>query len=233
MAGEAFRSGITDVICTPHLRDPGEDTAFRARPAMEALRRALDQQGIGLRLHPGFELTFPFLVAARGEDLTPYTMGNGTSYLLVEVPHEGWPPFARELLIELVESEYIPVLAHPERNERIQRDPQLLSSLLQVGAVAQGTVASLVGHFGKRSRRTLLWLMEQGEISLIGTDAHYHRAGAWDFAALKALRDPGHEGLGLLTTLNPRLLLEARPLLPGPRVADGPGPLAALRRLFG
>jgi protein-tyrosine phosphatase len=233
MAGEAFRSGITDVICTPHLRDPGEDTAVRARPAMEALRRALDQEGIGLRLHPGFELTFPFLVATRGEDLGPYTLGYGTSYVLVEVPHEGWPPFAGEQLADLVEREYIPVLAHPERNERIQRDPELLHSLLRTGAVAQGTVASLVGHFGKRSRQTLLRLMAEGAISLIGTDAHFRRAGAWDFEAAKALRDPGDEGVGLLTTLNPRLLLEARPLLPGPRVPYGGGPMASLRRLFG
>lgn len=231
MAREAALHGVTDVICTPHLRAPEDVAAAQAPSALERFQADLAAAHIQLRLHLGFELTFSFLAEMQGRDLSPYVMGSRGRYLLVEVPHAGWPAFARDLLFDLRVRGFLPVLAHPERNDRIQRDPGLLPSLLALGAVAQGTLPSLTGHFGRASRRTLLAMLSAGQVSLLATDAHHYRKDTWSFQAAGALK--GWEMAGpVLTEENPALLLRGAPLLPAPRLPASVGPFGSLRRLF-
>ncbi len=231
MAREAALRGITDVVCTPHLRAAEDDVAARAPGALAHFREDLAAAGIPLRLHLGFELTFSFLAEMQGEDLSPFVMGTQGRYVLVEVPHAGWPAFARDLLFDLRVRGFVPVLAHPERNDRIQRDPSLLVSLLALGAVAQGTLASLTGHFGRTSRRTLLAMLSAGQISLLATDAHHYRGDTWSFEGAGALK--GWETAGpVLTDENPALLLRGAPLSDGPRLPVQGGAFGPLRRFF-
>ena len=231
MAREAALHGITDVICTPHLRSADDASAAHAPGALGRFQTDLAAAGIPLHLHLGFELTFSFLAEMQGQDLTPYVMGSQGRYLLVEVPHSGWPAFARDLLFDLRVRGFLPVLAHPERNDRIQHDPGLLPSLLALGAVAQGTLPSLAGHFGRSSRRTLLAMLSAGQISLLATDAHHYRGDTWTFRQAVALR--GWEMAGpVLTDENPALLLRGAPLLPGPLLPVQGGAFGSLRRFF-
>lgn len=232
MAREAVRSGITDVVCTPHLRDPNDPVATQAPEALEQLRAALATHDIPLRLHLGYEVTFPFLIAMQGQDLYRFTLGD-SQYLLVEVPHAGWPAFARDLVFELQLKRLVPVLAHPERNDRIQRDPQLLGSLLQLGAVAQGTVSSFNRHFGASARRTLLKMLSAGQISLLATDAHHYRSDTWSFDQGGALTGWDPEAVAVLTQENPGRLLQGLQLRPAPRVVVDQGLRGSIRRLFG
>lgn len=231
MARAAARAGTTDVICTPHLRDPDDAVVAEALPALRGLEAELALQHIPLRLHLGYEVTFPFLIAMQGQDLYRFTLA-GTDCLLVEVPHVGWPAFARDAVFELRLQGLVPVLAHPERNHRVQREPGLLTSLLQLGAVAQGTVSSLNGYFGSGSRRTLMRMLAAGQLSLLATDAHYYRRDTWCFDPRGATADWEPEALDLLVRENPRRLLEGQPLRPGPRLTVAQGFRGFLKRSF-
>ena len=98
--------------------------------------------------------------------------------LIIEMPYDGWLPRADEALFRLRLAGFLPVLAHPERSDRLQRRPEVLDGLLRQGAVAQGTVASLPGDL-VASRRALLGCVSHGDLALLATDAHHSRPRAW------------------------------------------------------
>lgn len=209
MAREAVEGGVRGIVCTPHLREPGGRVATEAPAAVEALQVALAREGIPLKLHVGFELSFSCVNELGMDELDDYTLGRGSRYLLLEMPHDHWPALGDQTIHRLRVNDWIPVLAHPERNPRLQSAPQLLGSLLALGAVAQGTTASLSGLFGRSVQRALLRQLSRGEIALFASDAHYRRRATWNLAESRSalLRHlPGIDA-DLLLSRNPAALL--------------------------
>ena len=220
MAREAVRQGVTEVVCTPHLTDPGGSMVEDAAEATAELVEALRVAGIDLVVHQGFEIDFYVALSATPAELEPFAVGPARKALIIEMPYDGWLPRAEEALFRLRLAGFLPVLAHPERSDRLQRRPEVLDALLRQGAVAQGTVPSLLGDFGVAGRRALLRLVSRGDLALLATDAHYSRPRAWGFEEAcreMARRAPAADTDGLLY-LNPRSLLEGTPLTPAPPV---------------
>ena len=230
MAREASRTGMSDVVCTPHLRDAHLLADGQATRALGLLADALRREHVPLHLHLGYELEFSFVVGVSPESLRNFAFGAQSQALLIEVPHQGWPAYASDLLFRLRMQGFTPILAHPERNDRFQRDPSLLPQLIASGAVAQGTCASLVGLFGTGAARTLRRHLEAGDIALLATDAHHDRSDTWSFVpALRRLAEQSpHIDIDLLVRENPRRLLAGETLVRPEPVAARPG---AFRRL--
>jgi protein-tyrosine phosphatase len=209
MAAEAAAVGTTVVVCTPHLREL--DLAFveRAREEIGSLRNALVEAGIGLDLLLGFEVGLDVVATAGSSELEPLLIEGSAGALLIEVPHWGWPIYALETVFRLRTEGLLPVLAHPERNDRIQRSPELLTKCLEAGAVAQGTAASLNGDFGRASKQAFYRQLSRGEMSLIASDAHAHRRSSWTLAPVAAAlrgRIPADD-LDMLVRVNPGIVL--------------------------
>lgn len=220
LAREAAAAGVREIICTPHLRQPDDPSASRAADVLLEVQAALDTDGIPIRLHLGYEIAFSFAAALDRDELARFTMGAMSSAILVEIPHEGWPPMAQEAVHRWRLNGFLPVLAHPERCNRAQRDPLLVESLLRLGAVAQGTIPSLMGTFGPDSRRLLLRLLAGGALSLLASDTHYGRTGVRDLwtGAQQVLRYAPGADIRVLTTDNPARLLRGESLLALPPV---------------
>lgn len=227
MARAAFASGIREIVCTPHLDDPDSSVVWRAGEALADLRAQLEKEGIGLRLRLGFELRANVAVFSSLQDLAPLTIEGSGGAILVEVPHNGWPSRLEETIFQMRTNGFTPILAHPERNDRIQKDPELLVRCIAAGGVAQATAASLGGDFGRRTQRAFLRHLAQGHVSLIGTDAHHFRRPSWSFAEVLGVinkRVPGLES-DLLVEDNPARLLRGESLLPVEDVAvEAPAP---------
>jgi protein-tyrosine phosphatase len=226
MARHAVDTGVRAVVCTPHLREPGERAAAAAAPALRGLRGALDEERLPLELYLGYELSFSFVNSVSPAELEKYCLGgSATRHLLLEVPHDHWPALADQVVHRLRLHGLTPVLAHPERNPRMQADPRLLARLLDLGAVAQGTVASLLGLFGRSAHRCLIQQLSRGEVSLLASDAHYRRRGTWSLADVADGLEqqlPGID-LDLLIARNPAALLQGGPLEPARPVATRGG----------
>ncbi len=192
--------GFTRVVATPHLRlesgqEPGLHGARGVRGAGsgggaggelgalgEEIRRrtlvlneALQDKGIALEIVPGAELMFrPRLVEALEQQGFFPTLGE-SRYLLLELSlYQPLPPRFQEDLFLLQTRGYRPVLAHPERNLCFLQNPGLLYELARQGLLFQLTLASLTGHLGSDSRRLALALVQQGQATFAGTDAHHH-----------------------------------------------------------
>jgi protein-tyrosine phosphatase len=223
MAREAAASGITTVVCTPHLPEYHKGDVLHAREVIGQVRAELATAGIDLQLLLGFEVDLSVAITAEVEELEDMAIESSDRAILLEMPYTGWPVYIEETIYRLSLGGFIPVLAHPERNDRVQKSSDLLVGCLKAGAVAQATAGSLGGEFGRAAVRTFHRLFSEGAISLVGSDAHAHRTAGWTlapvFAALADTMTP--DELTTLTETNPRELLAGK--LPRPVVPTAAG----------
>jgi protein-tyrosine phosphatase len=64
-------------------------------------------------------------------------------------------------------------LAHPERIEAFQQEPELLMRFVEGGMLSQVTAGSIVGHFGGRVKRFTNSLLRRGLVHVIASDTHF------------------------------------------------------------
>ena len=172
MARAAVAGGTTVMLATPHRRDVTEDFSIAyLRELFEKMVDELDVQGIGLTLTLGMEnhldAELPEALA-RGEALTM----NGTRYALVELPFFGHPDWVEPALADIQESGFTPVLAHPERIEMLQHDPDLLRMFVERGILTQVTAGSVTGQWGDEVKRLTHDLLRRGLVHILASDTH-------------------------------------------------------------
>lgn len=92
-------------------------------------------------------------------------------YLLMELPHEQILPMGR-LLYRLHCQGVTGILSHPERNQDLQDNPELLRPWVQQGCLIQVTAGSITGEFGREAQRVSRWLFAENMVHLVATDAH-------------------------------------------------------------
>jgi tyrosine-protein phosphatase YwqE len=63
-------------------------------------------------------------------------------------------PGTRDVLFQLFLNGITPVLAHPERNLALQRNPDILSDLVTMGCLVQLTAMSITGELGHEAMVT-------------------------------------------------------------------------------
>lgn len=215
MARAAAESGTDTVVCTPHLQDLLPGDVERTHEVAGQVRSALSAAGIGLRLLTGFEIDLSVAATSSRQEMQQLAIVGSQGAVVLEMPYRGWPRYLDETLFRLRTWGMTPVLAHPERNDRVQKSPETLDACIKAGAVVQATVASLTGEFGKRPERTFRKLLAAGKVSLLASDAHAYRNDGWTLApTVERLRAAvGDEAVNLLVEENPRRLLAGEPLL--------------------
>jgi protein-tyrosine phosphatase len=172
MARMAVADGISVIVATPHqLGSFSHNDAPTIRVAVEQLQARLESERIPLRVLPGADVRIEADLVARlgrGEVLT---LADNGHYVLLELPHEMYFPLGR-LLAELSSAGYQGILSHPERNEGILADPDVLAPLVAQGCLLQITADSLRGAFGTRSKQLSEKLVDRGLVHFVSTDAH-------------------------------------------------------------
>lgn len=166
MAKIAVKDGITGIIATPHISDSFLDAEEIARRTKE-LNQALKQEGIPLTIYPGAELPSHYDLAVWGD----YTLNNG-KYILIEFPHSHFPSVGARLLEEGINQSFWPIIAHPERNPGVMRNPNLLEPLIKMGVKIQITAESIVGTFGPAIQQCAHYLLRRNLVHFIATDGH-------------------------------------------------------------
>ncbi len=195
VARAAVVAGVTRLVATPHYLEGRYHNGRAAVLAVVAeLRERLAEAGLSLEVLPGCEAhaspRLPELVRA-GEVLTVDDAGR---YLLAEFPHLGVPPWADGMLFELQLAGVTPIIAHPERNRAIQREPEILRRWVERGMLVQLDAGSLTGAYGEAAQKTARRLLSLRLCHLGGSDCH-RPAQAGFFAALAGLRAELPEGL--------------------------------------
>jgi len=139
----------------------------------EELNARLAEASVGLRVVAGGEVDALWGQAASDDELRLASYGQRGGDLLLETPYGPLPDGFEELLFRLGLRGFRVLLAHPERNPTLQREPERLAEMVGRGALVQVTALSLArSDRGSRSRRLALDLVERGHAHVIASDSH-------------------------------------------------------------
>ena len=207
--------GVRHVACTPHVKAAAfprvHPEEIAARTA--GLQRAIEAEGLRVRLHAGGEVAHEDALALPPPALELVAQGpRGGRWILLESPFGGFGDDFVEAAERLTGLGYGLLLAHPERAAGVLGEGrERIEALRAAGALLQVNVCSLLGQHGLAVQEAAAALVRSGTAFCLASDGHpgtrehtlqlgFHlllRAGA---SSAQAWR---------LTQANPRFLLRS------------------------
>ncbi len=185
LAKALVEDGVTHVVATPHVF-PGRYDNKRSTIAVEyaRFRGRLDELAIPLSTSFAGEVrltpeVLDWLVMGELPFLAGEAVHQGApKAILLEMPDSQVPLGADRFCEVLVKQGITPVIAHPERNRGIVERPEQIRRFVEAGCQLQLTAASVIGQFGSRAHSTALFLLDQGWVQMVASDAHNLRGRA-------------------------------------------------------
>lgn len=233
----AADEGIETIVATPHvLRGHWvNDSRALLEERLEELRAAI---GDSPRLLLGSEYFFAHdmnEVLQSGKGIVPLA---GSRMILVEFDSHNVPPMIEQPFYRAQLDGWTPLIAHPERNAVFQARPQLLESLVRLGAKVQVTAGSFLGDFGEEARAAAHEYLRRSIVHVIATDAHnLKRRPPRARESRRVIAEiAGEDVAQALFVDNPRAIIEGRGLVYDPDLpytsTSQAGFLDRVRRLF-
>ena len=175
MARIAVANGITESHVTPHLH-PGrwENDRPKIAAAVETYQMALAAAGIPLQIGFAAEVRLDYEILPLIEAGRVPFLGklDGFQVMLLEFPHSHVPVGADKFVAWLLARNIRPMIAHPERNKDLMRDPARIEPFMQAGCMLQLTADSVAGGFGDLCALRAREFLERGWVSILASDAH-------------------------------------------------------------
>jgi len=172
MARMATQDGTDTIIVTPHqLGNFGHNQGDDIRKRTAALQHALEEHQIALQILPGGDVRIEDGMIEQLLSGEVMSLGDLRRHVLLELPHELYFPM-EGVLTALERQGMTGILSHPERNRGILREPRLVSQLVGEGCLMQVTAGSLMGTFGPNCQQLAEWMVAEGLVHFIATDAH-------------------------------------------------------------
>lgn len=206
---ELSRSGITDIVATPHYVT---ETAYiskreRNQELLFELRSALLEESIDVNIFLGNEIYIDHSVAELISNGLVATMAGG-SYVLVELPLNGEYPNYKDILSDLIGCGFNVILAHPERYAITQENYDILLELNEIGVLFQANLGSIMGQYGRTARKLVKKLLKDDLIFAFGSDNHYcHGADFWIDAQKRIGKICSERQLKQVLVTNPRKII--------------------------
>ena len=210
MLKEAKQVGFTSVISTSHyIENAYESNAEEREVWIKALSDGLKKQNIDLSLYLGNEIYFTENIIKLLED-EKATSINKTNYVLFEFPLNTKPMNIYDVVYDMIGYKIVPVLAHPERYQFVQKEPELIYDLIQAGVLMQANYTSVLGRYGEKAELIVKKFFENNMVHFLGSDVHKPKTIYPKIPeALQEIKSIiGEQKLEELTTTNPRLAIE-------------------------
>ena len=207
---EAKEVGFEGIVLTSHYMEDYYQTDVPERDMwVKAISENLHTKGIDIDLYLGNEIYMSDNMMNLLIDGKASTINN-SCYVLFEMPLNVEPMNLYDVIYSLQEHKLIPILAHPERYTFVQKEPELITDLIEKGVLMQANYASILGYYGEKAQYIVRKFFEHNMIHFLGSDVHrqnsiYKRIPK----ALEEIKEiVGEEKLEELTTINPKLALE-------------------------
>lgn len=174
MAELAVRSGVTDLIATPHSNQRGRFENYASESLtvqFQRLKEAVRREKLELRLHLGMEVYATSDMAELYQEGKLLTLA-GSRYLLIEFGFHDDAYYMERVLRSVMDAGVTPILAHPERYRALQALPDIMVDWVQGGVHLQINKGSLSGFFGRESFRLAETMLEHDLASFVASDAH-------------------------------------------------------------
>lgn len=165
--------GFEKITCTPHINADFHNTPSGIKRVFEDLQSALEDNSIDIQMAVSAEYrlvpeTWPEVLEKN------WLMPIEDKYILTELPIR--KPWKMQNIKPVEEFRKLramgltPILPHPERYSYLS-DKELMQ-FLEEGAILQCNYGSLAGLYGTEVRDRALSLVNEGIVSLYGTDMH-------------------------------------------------------------
>lgn len=173
IAKTAEKEGVSAIIATPHYDNgvykPG---LLQIKEACVEVNRELKRRNIRVSIYPGAEARINERTMDDLEHDKIIFLAGETSAVLFELPQIFVLEGICSLLRKAVEKGIVPVIAHPERNPELIKNPHYLDELERAGAMMQLTAGSLLGDFGGYAKKTALLMVDRDLVHFVGSDMH-------------------------------------------------------------
>lgn len=164
--------GYKKVITTPHIMsDMYPNTKEVILAGYDKLKEEIGKQGLSIEV----EVASEYFMDAHFEELLARKeiLTFGDDMVLFELPFGQEPLNLKKIIFDMQLAGYTPVIAHPERYSYWHKDFKKYQDLFSKDVILQLNINSLSGHYSPEVQRVAEKLIDQGLISLIGTDMHH------------------------------------------------------------
>ena len=173
IAKQAISNGIRTMVATPHHKNSKYDNPpDKIHQVLQDVRDLLEEHQIPLAVMPGMEIRAYGDLVADLQSGQLMTYNDKKRHILLELPSDHVPRYITKLIFDIQVAGVIPIIAHPERNKAISEDSNILYRLVQKGALAQLTAASVAGKFGKNIQKVSHDMIAHHLVHFVATDAH-------------------------------------------------------------
>lgn len=179
--------GYQKFICTPHIiSDLHPNNPDTILPRLEAVRQAAAAHNLNVEIDAAAEymVDIDFENSIKNGDRL---LTIGDNYILIEMSYIAPSPNIEQVIFELNMKGLKPIIAHPERYLYFHHDFEKYQRLIDLGAILQINLLSLLGYYGKGVKGVAEKLVKQKMIQFAGTDMHHtnHLNALQDLAAKK------------------------------------------------
>ena len=217
MVSLAAESGISAMVATPHCNIPGGYKNYfndKYVETIQKVREAVRKERIPVKILPGAEAfgTEELPQLLRAGKVMPL---NQSRYLLIEFGFDEDPDYVRHVLRGVHEVKVIPVIAHAERYEFVQEEPELVYEWRKKGYPIQINKGSFQGKFGQNAAKCAYELLDHHLVSVVASDAHspHVRTPYMMDAYEELLMEYPENYLEMLFEENPRRICQNEPIL--------------------
>jgi protein-tyrosine phosphatase len=206
-------AGYTHSYCTPHVWRHLNNGRRTIPARVAALQAELDRANVPLKLLPGGEMHLnERFCEIDDRDLVTYN--DARRFAIFDFWTHAMPAYFLPCVRKIAGLSITPILAHPERIEAIQGDPEAVDNIAAAGVLLQCNLECL-GDENPTRRRALAeqWLLEN-RYFMLGSDLHRIETLPRRLRGLERAVDLiGEERVWELTHINP---LQLAPLIDRP-----------------
>jgi len=168
------KMGYKKLITTPHIMSHRyKNSSEIILEKLEYLKDALIDHEVNIKIEAASEyyLDNHFLELLGKKDLLTFH----SNYLLFEMSYTNAPSDLTDIIFEIEQAGYQPVLAHPERYLFMHDNFEEYEALKEYGVLFQLNINSLAGYYSKNVQKIAQKLVDNGMIDFLGSDVHKER----------------------------------------------------------
>ena len=166
--------GFNKFITTPHIMsDVWKNTSVEINEKLASTVNELKIPNINNHLKAAAE----YMIDAEFRELfkKEKLLTLKEDFVLVEISYLNPPIQLYDILYELQNAGYQPILAHPERYSFYHNSMEEYKKLKKIGCLFQLNMLSATGYYGSQVAKISNSLLKEGLIDFIGSDIHHTR----------------------------------------------------------
>jgi len=163
---------IYKIVATPHYREGSYKVkGKKVKDKVNEINKIIKKKDLRVEIFPGNEIyiTKNLVEKIKKEDILSI---NDSKYILLELPIDHLPEYLNQIFYDLNVLGDKPVVAHPERNREVIKNPDILYNWVKDGIIFQLNAGSLFGVYGNKVKKTVFELVDNYLVQVIVSDCH-------------------------------------------------------------